>query len=169
MYRPPLHPPLVTAASGHRAHQPRCAAVFTLHHRSAGAERPGITRPWMREDGRVARSGSDKRQRQMSLSARFNQQEAQAVREAAELAGLPVASLIRERVLGAPAPRARRRPTVNHQVAARVLFELARIAQVLREAQECGALSPSDPRVAAALRDLAELRALCFEALGRQP
>lgn len=117
----------------------------------------------------VARSGSDNRRRQKTLSARFNQQETLAVQEAAERAGLPVASLIRERVLGAPAPRAARRPTVNHQAVARLLVELGRIAQALRDAAESGNVTPSDPHVAAALRDLAEMRCVCMEALGREP
>jgi hypothetical protein len=46
---------------------------------------------------------------------------------------------------------------------------LGRIADLLREAAEQGDLSPSNPLVAAALRDLAEMRAVCFEAMGRKP
>lgn len=103
------------------------------------------------------------------LTARFNQQEADALRQMAEAAGLPVSTLIRECALGAPAPRAARRPTVNHQAVARLLVELGRIAQALRDTVESGNVTPSNPHVVAALRDLAEMRCVCMEALGREP
>jgi hypothetical protein len=54
-------------------------------------------------------------------------------------------------------------------MAARLLGELGRIADELRRAAQKGDLTPSNPEVAAALRDLAEMRAICLEALGRQP
>lgn len=69
----------------------------------------------------MSRSGSDKRHRQMMLAARFNTQEAEAVRQLADRAGTSVASVIRHAVLKTPPTRATRRPTVNHQMAARLL------------------------------------------------
>jgi len=87
----------------------------------------------------------------------------------AEKAGLNLSAYVRAVLLSAPQPRATRRPTVSHEMAARLLGELGRIADVLRRAAEEGDLSPSNPLVAAALRDLAEMRAVCFEAMGRLP
>lgn len=117
----------------------------------------------------MARSGSSSRQRQQTLSARFNDQEAEAIRLRADRAGVPVASFIRAAALNAPLPRAIRRPTVNHEMAARLLGELGRIAEVLRTASAAGHVDPADPHMAAALRDLAEMRTVCFQAMGREP
>lgn len=117
----------------------------------------------------MARNGSENRQRPKILAARFNALEAAAIRAMADAAGVPVSTLIRSRVLGEAPPRSSRRPTVNHQMAARLLGELGRIADVLRAAAQAGTLTPSNPEVAAALRDIAEMRAVCLEAMGRKP
>jgi hypothetical protein len=117
----------------------------------------------------VSRSGSNTRQRSKLLCARFNELEAAALRAMAHAAGISVSTLIRNRVLGGAPPRSSRRPTVNHQMAARLLGELGRIADALRAAVQRGDLTPSNPEVAAALRDIAEMRAVCLEAMGRQP
>ena len=58
---------------------------------------------------------------------------------------------------------------VSHQVAARLLGELGRLADGLREVTTRGLIDAGDPHVAAALRDLAEMRTVCFEAMGREP
>ena len=117
----------------------------------------------------MARSGSGRRQRQRTLSARFNEQEASAIRELADRAGTSVATLIRERLLIGPQPRAVRRPKVNHEAAARILGELGRIAETLRAATAADAEHEYRALIAAALRDLAEMRVVCFQALGREP
>ena len=118
---------------------------------------------------RMSRSGSEKRQRCMTLSARFNQREADAIREAADRAGVSVAALIRHAVLAAPLPRGTRRPTVNHEVAARLLGEIGKLAGSLRAAAQTAKVPPDDPHLSAALRDLAEMRSVCFQAMGREP
>ncbi len=103
------------------------------------------------------------------MSARFNEREAEAIRQLADRAGASVASVIRGAVLNAPITRASRRPAVNHQKAARVLGELGRIAETLRTATAAGRVDANDPHVAAAFRDLAEMRTVCFLAMGREP
>lgn len=113
--------------------------------------------------------GSESRQRQKTLSARFNDQEAEAVRQLADRAGIPVASFIRSATLNVPPPSAVRRPTASHKLTARLLGELGRIAETLHAASLAGGLDLDDPRLAAALRDLAEMRTVCFQAMGRQP
>ena len=117
----------------------------------------------------MARSGSGRRKRQRTLSARFNEQEAAAVREVADRAGITIAGLIRGRLLDGPQPRAMRRPSVNHEAVARLLGELGRVAEALRAASAAGSEHEYRALVAAALRDLAEMRVVCFEALGRSP
>jgi len=155
--------------------RPVCS-VSPLHHNrpakaiAAVAGRPGTTPPWAREeDLAVSRSGSNTRKRRKLLAARFNEQEALVLHQRAAAAGIPLSAYMRSAALGAPAPRATRRPTLNHQMAGRLLSELGRIADELRRAAEVGNLTPSNPEVAAALRDLAEMRAVCLEALGRLP
>jgi hypothetical protein len=113
--------------------------------------------------------GSETRQRQKTLSARFNEQEAEAIRQLADRAGVPVASFIRSATLNRPLPAAARRPTVSQEVAARLLGELGRVAESLRAVAAAGQLDLADPRLSAALRDLADMRAVCFQAMGRQP
>ena len=106
----------------------------SLHLPSAAFRRCITTneaRHWMRVEAGMSRSGSDIRQRGETLSARFNDQEADAVRQMADRAGTSVASVIRYAVLNQPIPRATRRPTVNHEMAARVLGELGRVARSL--------------------------------------
>lgn len=142
------------------------SSVSPLHHDQ------GTRVPERAEKADVARNGSETRQRPKILAARFNALEAAAIRSMADAAGVPVSTLIRSRLLGAtaaPAPRASRRPTVSHEVAARLLGELGRIHELLRAGIERGDLTPSHPLVATAMRDLAEMRAMCLEALGRTP
>lgn len=114
-------------------------------------------------------SGSDTRQRPIKLTARFNESEAEAIRLMADRAGVPVASLIRSAALNRVPGRAVRRPTVSHETAARLLGSLGRIAETLRSAAEAGTIDPAEPTIAAALRDLAEMRTVCFQAMGREP
>lgn len=91
------------------------------------------------------------------------------MRQLADRAGTSVASLIRSATLNQPMTRATRRPTVNHQAVARILGELGRIADTLRAEAAAGRIDPKNPHVAAAFRDLAEMRAACFLAMGREP
>lgn len=116
----------------------------------------------------MSRSGSDNRQRETTLSARFDNQEAESIRDMADRAGTSVASVIRGAVLKTQL-RGTRRPTVNHEMAARILGELGRIAETLRAAVASGKADPKDPHFAAAFRDLAEMRTVCFLAMGRDP
>jgi len=115
----------------------------------------------------MARSGTDKRQRALTLTARFNDQEARVIREQAERAGLSVGSLIRFALLNVPPPRATRSPTVNHVEVARLIGELGRLSDSLtRLASHHNAA----PRVIEEIaRNLSEMRVVCFLALGRQP
>jgi hypothetical protein len=117
----------------------------------------------------MARSGTEKRQRTKSLSMRFNEQEYAALSQLAEHAGLPLSAHVRTVLLNAPASRATRRPTVSHKLAARLVGEIGRVGGILHAAAAAGAVDVTNPAIAAALRDLADMRAVCFEALGRTP
>lgn len=136
----------------------------------------------------MAGSGTNKRQRGETLSARFNAKEAQAVRDKAERGRTSVASLIRSAVLDLPLPEARapRRSSVDLQQVARLLGALgtftgavnrigSNINQFAREVNR-----GREPQIDAFLaeweelkslfdRDMAELRLCCLQALGREP
>lgn len=114
-------------------------------------------------------SGSETRKRPAVLQARFTREEAALIRDRADRAGTSVGSLIRSAVLSAEAPRATRRPTVNHQAVARILGELGRVADAFRKAAGAADRRRSHDLIDGAARDLSELRTLCFEALGREP
>lgn len=117
----------------------------------------------------MAGSGSENRQRQITLKARFTEQEAALVTEQADRAGVSVASVIRYAVLGQTPLRARRQPTINEEIAARLLGDLGQLASALRGCAGAQAPGKSDPRIEAAHRDIAEMRAVLFQALGREP
>jgi hypothetical protein len=122
----------------------------------------------------MAGSGSNRRKRHYTLSARFDESEAKRVRSNAAKAGVAVAALIRQAVLDLPPPRAARRPTVDHQAVARLLGELGKIGSNLNQiAKHANAgRDITDGTVASielALRDLMELRLICLQALGREP
>lgn len=111
------------------------------------------------------RSGSEKRERDIQLKARFNEAEATLVREQAARAGVSVAAVIRHAVLGQTPLRASRGPTIDQETAARLLAQLGQCASALRDAGDAG----DEAAIDAAHRDLADMRAALFEALGRQP
>lgn len=117
----------------------------------------------------MAKSGSEKRQRQITLKARFNDQEAALIKEQADRAGVTVASVIRYAVLDIPPLRAARSPTVKQELAAQLLGRLGQCAEALRQAAEADNPAINEALIEAAHRDLAEMRAALFEALGRQP
>lgn len=114
-------------------------------------------------------SGSENRQRQITLKARFSDDEAALIREQAARAGVPVASLIRYAVLGVPPLRASWEPQINHELAAQLIGRLGQVAAALRASAGTGSSAGVDARIEAAHRDLAEMRTVLFEALGREP
>lgn len=114
-------------------------------------------------------SGSETRQRPAILQARFTQAEAALIKQRAERAGTTVGSLIRSALLDGHPVRATKRPTVNHKAVARLLGELGQLAEAFRQAARAADQKQTHALIDAATRDLSELRAVCFEALGRDP
>lgn len=114
----------------------------------------------------TTRSGSEKRERAIQLKARFTNAEAALIREQADRAGVSVAAVIRHAVLGQTPLRASRNPNIEKETAARLLASLGQCASALRKSAD----ESADPAVVEAVhRDLAEMRSVLFEALGRQP
>lgn len=117
----------------------------------------------------MAGSGSENRQRQITLKARFNDQEAALIKEQADRAGVSVAALIRYALLAQTPLRKSRAPAIGHAQAAQLLGSLGQCATALRQAAEADNPAVNSALIEAAHRDLAEMRAVLFEALGRQP
>jgi len=114
-------------------------------------------------------SGTDTRQRGVSISARFNDLEAACLREAADRAGVSMASLIRMAVLDEPRARATRRPPVATATLARLIHDLGPIADTLRQIASHAGSGEDDPRLTAALDQLADMTFVCLEAMRRVP
>lgn len=117
----------------------------------------------------MARSGSEKRRRQQVRKARFTDEEAALIDAQAAKADVSVAELIRYAVLGIAPLRARRRPAIDDEIAARLLGNLGLIASALRGRGNGSGTAKIDPQVEAACRDISEMRAVWFEAFGRDP
>ena len=118
--------------------------------------------------------GSEKRQRNHVLKARFNDQEAAAIAAMADSRGLSVGSLIRHATLNVPPPaRAVRRPAVEVTAVVRLMGELGKIGSTVNQyakSRNMGRESDSlDLAMEAALRDLLELRHACMQAIGMEP
>jgi hypothetical protein len=111
-------------------------------------------------------SGTENRQRQITLKARFNEAEAALIKEQADRAGVSVAALIRFAVLDQTPLRASRRPSVNHETAAQLLAHIGLLKSALLRA---AIGSPQEAAISAACRDIADMRTALFQAMGREP
>jgi len=114
----------------------------------------------------MAYGGGDKKKEQLVRhTACFTTIENALLMTQVELAAVSISTYLKCAALDFPLPRAARRPTTNHEEVARLLGELGRLSDAFRNAQNL-----ADPDAAeTALRDLSELRLLCFDALGRKP
>lgn len=117
----------------------------------------------------MARSGSEKRQREITLKARFNEAEAALVREQAGRAGVSVASLIRFAVLNQTPLRASRRPVMEREEIARLIGNIGLLKSALMRAADGGPSARCRQELEAACRDIADMRVALFEALERAP
>ncbi len=114
-------------------------------------------------------SGTENRQRQIVLKARFTEDEAALIRAQADRAGVSVASVIRYAVLNQKPLRASRSPTVDHEQLARLIMGLGVLATNIRDAADKRGAKDIDDALEAGMRDLAELRWIALEAMGLEP
>jgi hypothetical protein len=89
-------------------------------------------------------SGSEKRQRTELAMVRLTPAEKTAVEDAADKAGLSVASYSRLQMLGAPPPRGARRPPVEKQMLAKVLGQLGKIGSNLNQVARSANMGEDD-------------------------
>jgi len=83
----------------------------------------------------------------------------------AAASGLSLNAFITKAVLGVDPPRQSRRPSVNHELVARVLVELAALRDRLNALEGGGEAALLEQ----AVTQLNEIRAACFQALERKP
>lgn len=122
----------------------------------------------------MAGSGSDTRQRTISLTVRLTPEEASLVRTLADQSGVSLAGIIRYALLNQSPPRATRKSALPTQDAARILATLGQIATALRDLAKAGGGKAGSSEADASLldamyRDLADMRVVLFEALGKEP
>jgi hypothetical protein len=131
--------------------------------------------------------GSNKRRRRVTLAARFNDQEAAAVREMAERHGQSVGTMLRKTLLGIPFPvRSVRRPTVDAQLAAKMMAGVATLTGAVNKVgSNINQIAKEDNmgrdlRLNSLIaewhefkelfdRDQMEIRRCCMQALGFEP
>lgn len=112
---------------------------------------------------------SEKRQRTIRLTVRFNQQEAAALQSMTDRTGLPAATLARQALLNVPPPRGVRRPTLNQKLAAQILAQLGKIGSNLNQSvKHMHAGHPQWNVFEEACRAVIDMRTGCMEALGRE-
>ncbi len=115
------------------------------------------------------RSGSENRQRSRMFTLRLSPQEAAIIRRKAADHGQTVAALVRTSLL-----HVRLQPSrLDRQEVARVLAELGKIGSNVNQiAYHVNAGRPPErvhDSIELALRDLAELRIACLQAIGMEP
>lgn len=111
----------------------------------------------------------DKALRSAVIRLRVSPDEAAEIRRLADRVGLSVSAYLRAVGLGSRDLRAARQPPVNRQLAARLIGELGRMSHEFRRAADVADSAECGATIEAVHRDLAELRTLFFEALGREP
>lgn len=118
---------------------------------------------------RAARRGTEKRKRTSVLTWRVSEDERKAVNRLLESTGLSLSALVRNALLQTPPPRASRRVTVDHEAVARVLAALGKIGSNINQLAKQANMGRPELNIEElkmALRDLAELRLACLQALG---
>lgn len=131
---------------------------------------PEAPLPWMSERRpALARSGSQNRKRSHKRAAALTDEEAKAFDALVDRAGATASDLIRSAVFGLPLSRATRRPTINHELAARLLAELQDVAVAYRQAADAAEPGKYGALLDAANRDLSEMRLVLLQAMGREP
>ena len=115
------------------------------------------------------RSGSEKRRRGKLRAIRFTPEEDQRIVEMEKTSGLSFAGLMRHALFSVTPPRGSRRLSADREVAADILAALGKIGSNVNQIAKHANMGREDldiPELKMALRDLAELRLACLQALG---
>ncbi len=112
------------------------------------------------------RSGSEKRQRSRILTVRLTPQEVAIIRQKAQKHGQSVGALLRSSLL-----HVRLHPSrIDRQAVAQLLGQLGKIGSNINQLAKYAHMGRyQENSIELALRDLAELRLVCLQALGNEP
>lgn len=115
-------------------------------------------------------SGSDKRQRDETVTVRLNRDERARLKALSSRAGLAAGAFMRAATFGDAGPRARRRPPVDHKALRQLLGECGRIGnninQIARRLNLDGSFD--NPELQAALAAYLEIRTAILRALAME-
>ncbi|MGE4529220.1 MAG: plasmid mobilization relaxosome protein MobC [Rhodospirillaceae bacterium] len=118
-------------------------------------------------------SKSEKRQRTEMIYARVSKEEKADFLARADKAGLAAAAFLRAAALKDPGPRAQKRVPADGQALRQILGHLGKtgsnLNQIARYLHTGGSADVVLPDIRAALSDLARIRGLIYEALGKDP
>jgi hypothetical protein len=117
----------------------------------------------------MARSGSEKRKCTVTKACRATPEQAAEIDARADAAGLSVSAFLLAAALGTKPPRKARVAPVDRRAAAQLLGAIGGLTTALRDAADRADSAESAAVVEAMHRDLAEMRTVLFEALGRSP
>ena len=120
--------------------------------------------------GSRSRSGTERRRKTHTVTSRFSPEEMKELDEAASEAGLTRASFVRARTLAAPVTRPTKRASIDRQLLARLLAQMARVGNNLNQIARAANVGEAHRYEAGdALAELRALAPLIHEALGRRP
>ncbi|WP_171232304.1 hypothetical protein [Ruegeria sp. HKCCA4812] len=114
-------------------------------------------------------SGSEKRKRTSTLTMRLTDSEAALIKACADAAGVSASAYVRHAALHTKPLRKSRTPPLDRQAAAQMLGQMGQLATAFREVADGADQAEIAAVIEAVHRDLAEMRTVLFEALGRQP
>jgi len=110
---------------------------------------------------------TEKKKRDAPISYRPPEALREEFRARVERSGLSVSAYITQSIFESEAPRQVRRAPIEQQQVARLLSEIARLHDCLRELGRSDGVDPA--LLDEAVRDLHEIRAALLSALGRKP
>lgn len=136
--------------------------------RHFGLHRPGRTPGPFINGGRVA-SGTDKRQRGVTVTVRLTAEERARLDELSSRSGLAAGAFMRAATFGNPGPRAQRRPPADHEALRRILGELGHVGSNINQIARAVNTDPQGADLSAlpeALAAYLQIRDAIFDALG---
>ena len=126
-----------------------------------------------RNRSRPERRKSEKRQRTEAVYARLSPAEKAVFLARADRAGMAAAAFLRAAAIGDAGPRAQKRVPADAQALRQILGHIGKtgsnLNQISRYLHTGGSADTVLPDIRAALADLARLRGLIYDALGKEP
>lgn len=130
-------------------------------------------RPNTPDQGTSTRRKSEKRQRVRQVKTRMTEAEHAAFLARADKAGMTSAAFLRAAAIGDAGPRAQKRVPADASVLRQVLGHIGKtgsnLNQISRYLHTGGEAQTVLPDIREALADLARIRGLIYDALGKEP